>query len=98
MVSTQPLTVPAPPLTAFHLPASTVRVELWRGGDQWSLAYLGLTAMGLEVVDDDFVGWEGVMTDSEVAELIEGRLRALGRHPMRIRCDLAPPLVAAWKV
>lgn len=103
MVPTQPLSQErlgdlTPPLPAFRLPASTVRVELWRGGDRWSLAYLGLTTIGLEVVDDDLVDWEGAVDGRAVAEIIEARLRAVGRSPMRIRCELAPPVVAAWKV
>ena len=90
--------VPTQSVLAFRIPASAVRAELWRGDHQWSLAYLGLTSMGLEVVDDALVdpGVEGA--DVGVVELVEGRLRALGRCPMRIRCDSAPPMVAAWKV
>jgi hypothetical protein len=95
MVTTQLL--PTQPLV-FQPPASTVRVELWRGGNQWSLAYLGLTTIGLEVVDDDLVEWDRAADDTAAAELVEVRLRAFGLRPMRTRCDLAPPVVAAWKV
>jgi hypothetical protein len=83
---------------SFRIPASTVIVELWQREDEWSLAYLGLTSEGLEVVDDAPVNPGEGVTDVGLFEIVEARLRAVGRSPMRIKSELVPPLMASWKI
>lgn len=82
----------------FRLPASAIKVELSRRRDQWTLAYLGISTVGLEGVDKAICHFEAEITDEAVAGYIQWRLEAAGCHPVRTSYGIQPPVVAAWRV
>jgi hypothetical protein len=82
----------------FRLPASAIKVELRHHQDQWTLAYLGLSSVGLEGVDEAIFHFEAGATPETVAGYIEWRLEEAGCHPVRANRNLLSPVVAAWRV